>query len=123
MFDDIIERVNLARRRFMLRAGAGIGALAAAELLGSNRGVGAVSDGASAVQPNTGVLGTGQFPARAKRVIQLHMLGAISHVDCFDYKPTLVNMHGQPMPESVLKTQRLSTMSAGQSVFPLVAPL
>jgi hypothetical protein len=123
MSDELIEKVNQARRRFMLRAGAGIGALAAAELLGSNRGVGAPSAAGSAVQPNTGLLGTGQFPARAKRVIQLHMLGAISHVDCFDYKPTLVKMHGQPMPDSVLKMQRLSTMSAGQSAFPVVGPI
>ena len=43
---------------------------------------------------NVGVLGAGQFPPRAKRVIMLHMLGAISHVDTFDYKPMLEKMHG-----------------------------
>jgi hypothetical protein len=59
MSDELIEKVNQARRRFMLRAGAGIGALAAAELLGSDHSVGAPSAGGSAVQPNTGVLGTG----------------------------------------------------------------
>ncbi len=42
-----------------------------------------------------------EFPARAKRVICLHMLGAISHVDTFDYKPTLERMHGQDLPPSV----------------------
>ena len=51
------------------------------------------------------------------------MLGAISHVDTFDYKPTLEKMHGQEIPPSVRNTQRLSTMSNGQSSFPLVAPL
>ena len=65
----------------------------------------------------------GQIPARAKRVICLHMLGAISHVDTFDYKPTLEKMHGQEIPPSVRETQRLSTMSGGQSAFPIVGPL
>ena len=51
------------------------------------------------------------------------MLGAISHVDTFDYKPTLEKMHGQEMPPSVRNTQRLSTMSGGQSAFPIVGPL
>ena len=69
------------------------------------------------------MLGAGQFPARAKRVICLHMLGAISHVDTFDYKPTLERMHGQDLPPSVRETQRLSTMSGGQSAFPIVGPL
>ncbi len=72
---------------------------------------------------NAGVLGAGQIPARAKRVIMLHMLGAISHVDTFDYKPMLVKMHGQDLPASVRETQRLSTMSGGQSSFPIVGPL
>ena len=46
------------------------------------------------------------------------MLGAISHVDTFDYKPMLEKMHGQELPASVRNTQRLSTMSAGQAVVP-----
>jgi hypothetical protein len=35
------------------------------------------------------------FPARAKRVICLFMQGAPSHVDTFDYKPTLVSADGR----------------------------
>ena len=33
---------------------------------------------------------------RARRVIQLFMAGAASHIDLFDYKPALVKAHGQP---------------------------
>ena len=50
------------------------------------------------------------FPPTAKRVIYLHMLGAMSQVDTFDYKPMLEKMHGQELPASVRGTQRLSTM-------------
>jgi len=38
------------------------------------------------------------FPARAKRVIFLSMLGAPSHVDMFDYKPQLQKDHGRSSP-------------------------
>ena len=34
-------------------------------------------------------------PPRAKRVIQLFMAGAASHLDMFDYKPELVKRHGE----------------------------
>ena len=40
--------------------------------------------------------GTLAFPPKAKRVIQLFMAGAASHLDLFDYKPELVKRHGQP---------------------------
>jgi len=100
----------------MLEAGAALGSLSLLDLM---------SGGALAQNrvDSLGVLGTGHHPARAKRVIMLHMLGAISHVDTFDYKPMLTAMHGQEMPPSVLSTQRLSTMTNGQSAFPIFAPL
>src|SRR5207302_8322428 len=33
---------------------------------------------------------------KAKRVVQLFMAGAASHLDLFDFKPELVKRHGQP---------------------------
>ena len=33
---------------------------------------------------------------KARRVVQLFMAGAASHLDLFDYKPELVKRHGQP---------------------------
>lgn len=124
---DLKEAVDRARRSFMLRAGAGVGALAAAELLSLNvMGVAKATPTpglGSAARPNLGTLGAGQFPAQAKRVIYLHMLGAYSCVDTFDYKPTLIKMNGQPMPASVLGAQKLSAMSAGQSEFLVAGPV
>lgn len=44
-----------------------------------------------------GVLsGTLHHPPRAKRVVQLFMAGAASHVDTFDYKPLLEQKDGEP---------------------------
>ncbi len=107
-----------SRRDFLLKSVGGLGALSLLDLFGGSAQAQPPSDA-----PNVGVLGAGQIPARAKRVICLHMLGAISHVDTFDYKPTLERMHGQDLPPSVRETQRLSTMSGGQSAFPIVGPL
>ena len=67
-----------------------------------------------------GTLTAPHFPPTAKRIIYLHMLGAISQVDTFDYKPTLEKMHGQELPESVRGNRRLSSMVAGQTSFPIV---
>ena len=99
-------------------SGIGLGSLALLELLNGSAHA-AETDHADA----TGILGAGHHRARAKRVIMLHMLGAMSHVDTFDYKPRLVEMHGQDLPPSVRDTQRLSTMTNGQSAFPIVRPL
>jgi hypothetical protein len=111
------EFVDQQRRSFLLRSAGGLGALSFAQLNAGN------AFAQTAERMNPGVLPDGHFPARAKRVICLHMLGAISHVDTFDYKPRLVEMHGQELPPSVRDTQRISTMSNGQSAFPIVRPL
>jgi hypothetical protein len=114
---------DAARRAFFLKLGAGLGWVSAAELCGTP---------AWAQQPTVhktsdafshGSLTAPHFPPTAKRVIYMHMLGAISQVDTFDYKPTLEKMHGQELPASVRGTARLSTMVAGQTSFPIVAPL
>ncbi len=49
-----------------------------------------------------------QFPAKAKRVIYLHMSGAPPHLDIFDYKPELVKRSGQDCPDSILKGRRFA---------------
>ncbi len=43
------------------------------------------------------------FPARAKHVIYLHMIGAPSQLDLFDEKPELVRLHNEPCPPEVTK--------------------
>ena len=42
--------------------------------------------------PDLGLLRTGHVPGKAKRVISIHMWGAVSQVDTFDYKPKLIKM-------------------------------
>jgi hypothetical protein len=42
-----------------------------------------------------GVIREFHFPPRAKRVIQLFMAGGASHLDMWDYKPSLAKHHGE----------------------------
>ena len=72
------------RRRFVQQLGGGFGGLALAML---ERAATADSPGAVARL---------HHPARAKRVIQLFMGGAASHLDLWDHKPTLDRRHGEP---------------------------
>jgi hypothetical protein len=88
-----------------------VGAAALASLLGNSR----VWAGESAA---TG-LGLPHFPPKVKNVIYLHMVGGPSQMDLFDYKPQLNEWYDKDLPESVRNGQRLTTMTSGQSRFPI----
>jgi hypothetical protein len=86
-----LPSVPCSRREFLWRSGGGLGGIALASLLG---GEGLLSSVARAAE---GGLRPGQphFKPRAKRVIQMFMGGAASHIDLFDYKPELIKRDGQ----------------------------
>ena len=77
-----------SRREFLWNSGGGLGGIALASMLGKDNLLGA--------PPTAGALHAPHHPARAKRVVQLFMAGAASHIDLFDYKPELIRHHGQP---------------------------
>ncbi len=82
------------RRRFLLKAGGGIGGLALAglmqgELLATKSGA---ADPLAPRQPH--------FVPRAKRVIWLFMHGGPSHIDLFDPKQDLAKYAGHSLPGS-----------------------
>lgn len=56
---------------------------------------------------------------RAKRIIYLFQSGGPSQFELFDYKPKVNSMHGQELPESVRKGQRLTGMTGFQNTLPL----
>jgi hypothetical protein len=49
-----------------------------------------------------------QFPARVKNVIYIHMAGAPSQLELFDYKPDLEKLNGQECPQSLLEGKRFA---------------
>lgn len=83
-----------SRRKFLSQAGATAGIFA--------------TQGAFA-QNNPLAFGTGHFPAKAKSIIWLHMTGAPSQMDTFDYKPVLNKNHGKPLPDADSKTGFFNT--------------
>jgi hypothetical protein len=80
---------NLSRRDFLWQSGGGLGGIALASLLG---GEGTLSAADGLVQ---GVAQPPHHRPRAKRVVQMFMAGAASHVDMFDHKPELIKRDGQ----------------------------
>ncbi len=81
---------RLCRRDFLWRAGGGLGGVALAHLLAEQ---GAFADDAPGAG---GVLAAFHHAPKAKRVVQLFMAGAASHIDLFDRKPLLEKRHGEP---------------------------
>lgn len=79
---------GLSRREFLWRSGGGLGGVALAHMLAGEQQLLAGSSNAS--------LGLPHHAPKAKRVIQLFMAGAASHVDLFDFKPDLVKYDGKP---------------------------
>ncbi|MCX8266003.1 MAG: DUF1501 domain-containing protein [Planctomycetota bacterium] len=99
----------LTRRHFFGLGAAGIGGLALDSLLGPDL------LGLKNSVPTTGT----HFRPTAKRVIYMHMEGAPSQLDLFDYKPGLQKYYNQELPESVRQGQRLTGMTSGQARFPI----
>jgi len=93
---------HLPRRTFLGHAARGIGAVALGSLLNPAS--------LFAEQKWRGILAAPHFPPKAKRVIWLTMAGGPSHLETFDHKPKLAEMHGKPMPESITAGQQLAQL-------------
>lgn len=63
------------------------------------------------------------FAPKAKRVIYLFQYGGPSQIDLFDPKPQLAKLQAKELPGSIRMGQRLTTMTAGQSSFPVASSI
>jgi hypothetical protein len=107
------------RRQFFAGTGLRMGALAMGLLgsQGARRGIGAPGQG----KVHPALPGFPHHKPTARALIYLHMNGAPSQIDTWDYKPKLDEYFDKELPASVQGGQRLSTMTSGQKRFP-VAP-
>lgn len=101
------------RRQFFSRGKSALGYAALATLLGQNFRSLASGNPSGPLLPH--------FAPKAKRVIYLHMVGGPSQMDLFDYKPGMAEWYDKDLPDSIRMGQRLTTMTSGQTRFP-VAP-
>jgi hypothetical protein len=94
----------ITRRHFFGKVGLGVGALALQQLA-----AGRSSRAASTEAPaNRLAPVVSSFAPKAKAVIYLHMAGAPSQLDLFDYKPELVRLNGKDCPDEFLKGKRFA---------------
>ena len=98
----------LNRRVFLSSTAGAIGSTALASLLVPPTATQAASPGL-------------HLPAKAKRIIYLFQSGGPSQMDLFDPKPEMDKRRGEDLPASIRQGQRLTTMTSGQTSFP-VAP-
>ncbi|MEM9410977.1 MAG: DUF1501 domain-containing protein [Planctomycetota bacterium] len=106
------------RRQFFGQTATGIGVAALSSLLGRDL----VAD-ETATTKTESIDGLGlHHKGKAKRVIYLMMSGGPSHIDMFDYKPTLYEKNGEQLPDSVRQGQRLTTMTSNQKQLPVLQP-
>ena len=104
--------LNETRRQFFARSARGIGIAALANLLGGDLR----ADPKDAIGALPGIP---HFAPKARRAVYMHMLGGPPQHDLFDYKPQLKDWYDKDLPDSVRQGQRLTTMSSGQSRFPI----
>jgi hypothetical protein len=122
------EWVRMETRRQFLRRGANSLGMAALATLG---GEAFLADPVAAAPPGSvkrpgmldkpirAALPQTHFPTKAKHVIYLHMVGGPPQMDLYDYKPKMQEYYDKDLPESVRNGQRLTTMTSGQSRFPI----
>ncbi|HEV8290848.1 MAG TPA: DUF1501 domain-containing protein, partial [Tepidisphaeraceae bacterium] len=93
------------RREFLTTTASGLGMIALGSLLTQDNIL-----TANTVAPSSNPLAPRRphFPAKAKSCIFIFMEGGPSQMDLFDPKPKLNELHGQPLPDSLLKNVRFA---------------
>ena len=98
-----------SRRHFLHNCTLGLGGIALCSLVhGCDRGVAQ----APWYTPNRALNPLSVLPApfapKVKSVIYLHMVGAPSQLEMFDYKPELKKLHNQLCPDSLLEGKKFA---------------
>ena len=101
---------HVARRSFLRNSGVSLGSMAFTSLLSQQ----STATDLTRQESNRGVVKPLHFEPKAKRIIWLYMAGGMTHIDTFDNKPRLAELHGQPMPESVTKGQQIAQLQGAQ---------
>ena len=99
------ELEHQTRRHFLSKCGLGLGAMWFAGASGRSFGASATlqKDPANPLAP-----ASPHFAPRAKRVIYLHMAGAPSQHELFDYKPELLKLNGKECPKEFLEGKQFA---------------
>lgn len=96
-----ITPTPIGRRTLFQRAGFGLGAFALSQMLQDESAAATASVDPLAPRAT-------HFPARAKSVIYIHMVGAPSHLDLFDHKPELQRRNGEDCPQDLFESSKFA---------------
>jgi len=98
LYHDVAK--HKSRRQFLQDSMLGLGGLTLSMLMGSDASLS--GEDADGEESSVGRLQEPHFAPQAKHVIFLHMAGAPSQLELFDYKPKLAELDGKPTPDSLL---------------------
>jgi hypothetical protein len=101
------QHIRNTRRDFLTTSASGLGGLALSAMLAGDGQAGVVNP--LAPKPT-------HFAPKAKACICIFMAGAPSQLDLFDSKPKLNELHGKPMPDSLLKNVRFAFIQKDSAV-------
>jgi hypothetical protein len=96
------------RRHFLKNCSLGIGGLVLTSFLSSCRPFSAGIENSLFSAANPLAPKAPHFPAKVKNVIYIHMAGAPSQLELFDYKPELIKLSGQECPQSLMEGKRFA---------------
>ena len=111
----IQQSLLVNRREFFGKQALGLGTASLSGLL--------AKDGFAAAPQNNRLPDLPHWKPKAKNVIYLFQNGAPTHVDLFDYKPKLIEMHGKPVPDSFFEGKRFSTMTGNPKGKVMLSPV
>jgi hypothetical protein len=96
-----ITPTPIGRRTLLQRTGFGLGAFALSQMLQDEASASTARSDPMAARP-------AHFPAKAKSVIYIHMVGAPSHLDLFDLKPELQRRNGENCPQDLFESSKFA---------------
>src|SRR5437868_4171850 len=96
---------HITRRHFFSRCSIGLGGVALASMLRRNEGTELATTNPLAPKAT-------HFAPRAKNIIYLFMAGGPSQLELFDFKPKLVELNGEPIPQSFIEGKRFAFMGS-----------
>ena len=116
--DPLQQRLHhLSRRHFFKSTGLAAGRIALAGLMLPE--MLRAKEAAAIGRAHPSLPGLPHFAPKAKRLIYLFMNGGPSQMDLLDYKPGLGKIFDTDLPDSIRMGQRLTTMTSGQTRFPI----
>ena len=99
---------EITRKYFFKECFSGIGAMALGSMLQGCDWLGNKDSFTNFTNTNPLMARAPHFIGKAKSVIYLHMAGAPSQLELFDYKPDLLKLDGQDCPQSLLEGKKFA---------------